>query len=65
MLGPVFSFEITAEGAVTTPRPDHVRTGGNIDLRDGHEVTLEELFPDPEAAAGDHGSYLEGKWRRS
>jgi len=59
VLGPVFSFEITAEGAVTTPRPDHVRTGGNIDLRDGHEIAPEEILKDPDAAMEMMESYLE------
>ena len=30
---------VSAEGALETTRPTHVRTGSNIDLRDGHEIT--------------------------
>ena len=59
VLGPVFSFGTAAEGAVETFRNTHVRTGGNIDLRDGHEVTAEELFTDPEAARERMEEYLE------
>lgn len=60
VLGPVFSFEIRAEGAVSSPRHSFVWTAGNIDLRDGHEVTMAELFPDGEAAAEIMEAYLEG-----
>ena len=35
---------VSAEGALETTRPTHVRTGSNIDLRDGHEITAGELF---------------------
>ena len=57
--GDVFSFVMSAEGAVVNPRPAFVWTAGNIDLRDGHEVTWEELFPDPEAARENVEAYLE------
>ena len=57
--GDVFSFVMSAEGAVVNPRPAFVWTAGNIDLRDGHEVTWEELFPDPEAARETVEAYLE------
>ena len=59
LLGPVFSFACFAEGAVKTPRNTFVWTGGNIDLRDGHEVTAEEIFTDPEAAREIMEAYLE------
>ena len=59
VLGPVFSFAVSAEGAVSTPRNTFVWTGGNIDLRDGHEVTWEELFPDPDGARAAAEAYLE------
>ncbi|MBQ3705249.1 MAG: hypothetical protein II888_02235 [Clostridia bacterium] len=61
LLGPVFSFALSAEGAVTSPRPTQIWTGGNVDLRDGHEVTWEELFLDPEAARQAAENYLEEK----
>ncbi len=59
VLGPVFSFAVSAEGAVKTPRFTHVWTGGSIDLRDGHEIPPEELFTDPEAAREHMETYLE------
>ena len=59
VMGDVFSFVMSAEGAVVNPRPAFVWTAGNIDLRDGHEVTWEELFPDPEAARETVEAYLE------
>lgn len=59
VLGPVFSFQINAEGALYTSLPAYARTGGSIDLRDGHEVTLQELFPDPEAALEWMERYME------
>lgn len=58
-MGPVFSFAVSAEGAVSTPRRTHVWTGGNIDLRDGHEVTEEEIFRDPAEARGAMETWLE------
>ena len=59
VLGPVFSFAVSAGGAVTGPRSAYVWTAGNIDLRNGQEVTLEEIFPDPEAARAEMEAYLE------
>ena len=59
VLGPVFSFALSAEGAVRSPRPEQVWTGGNIDLRDGHEILPEEIFTDPEAARERMEAYLE------
>lgn len=59
VLGPVFSFAVSAEGAVSTPRSTHVWTGGNIDLRDGHEITEEEIFTDPAAARAAMEGWLE------
>ncbi|MBQ8073604.1 MAG: hypothetical protein IJ231_07570 [Clostridia bacterium] len=59
VLGPVFSFAVSAEGAVATPRPTFVWTAGNIDLRDGGEITWEELFAEPEAAREAMEAYLE------
>ena len=46
----VFSCAISAEGAVEGPRPGFVWTWSNIDLTDGHEITLSELFTEEEAA---------------
>ena len=59
VMGDVFSFVMSAEGAVVNPRPAFEWTAGNIDLRDGHEVTWEELFPDPDAAREIVEAYLE------
>ncbi len=59
VLGPVFSFAVSAEGAVTSPRNTQVWTGGNIDLRDGHEILLEEILTDPEAARERMEAWLE------
>jgi len=59
VLGNVFSFAVSAEGAVVSPRNTQVWTGGNLDLRDGHEVLLEELFSDPAAAKESMETWLE------
>ena len=59
VLGNVFSFVMKAEGAVVNPRSTFVWTAGNIDLTDGHEVTWEEIFPDPEAAMEKMEIYLD------
>ena len=59
VLGDVFSFAVSAEGAVETLRPAFVWTAGNIDLLDGHEILWEELFTDPEAAREAAEAYLE------
>ena len=58
MLGCVFPFTVFAEGAVDSPRNTWVWTGGNIDLRDGHEITAEELFTDSDAARTAMEEYL-------
>ena len=57
--GDVLSFAVSAEGAVETPRNTFVWTAGNIDLRDGHEVALDDLFTEPETACEKIESYLE------
>ena len=44
ILGDVFSCAMEAEGSVNPPRNSHVWTAGNIDLRDGHEISFGELF---------------------
>ena len=61
VLGNVFSFAVSAEGAVTGPRPGFAWTAGTIDLRDGHEVSLEEIFTDPAAAREAMEEYLEAE----
>ena len=50
ILGDVFSGAAWAEGEVENPRGTFVWTSANIDLRDGHEITFEELFTDADAA---------------
>ena len=57
--GEVFSALLEAEGAVKSLRSSHVWTWSNVDLRDGHEITLDELFTDAEAARERMESYLE------
>ena len=57
--GGVFSFAVSAEGAVKTPRSAFVWTGGNIDLADGREIAWEELFADPAGAEEIIEQYLE------
>ena len=59
LLGPVFSFELLAEGAVETPRPTSVWQAGSIDLRDGSEIAWTDLFTDPEGAEEAIEAYLE------
>ena len=59
LLNDVFSCAVSAEGAVTTPRPTHVWTWSNLDLRDGHEITMDELFSDPEGARAEMERILE------
>ena len=59
VLGSVFSFAVMAEGAVENPRPTFVWSGGNIDLRDGHEIMLDELFMDLDGGIETVETYLE------
>ena len=59
LCGDVFSCAVSALGAVETARTTHVWTAAGIDLRDGHEITLAELFTDEEAALEQIESYLE------
>ena len=61
VLGQVFSFAVSAEGAVTGPRPGFAWTAGTVDLRDGHEVALEEIVTDPAAAREAMEAYLESE----
>ena len=57
--GDLFTCTVSAEGALETMRPAHALTGSNIDLRDGHEISLDELFTDEEAAREMIECYLE------
>ena len=59
VLGDVFSCAVSASGAVADTRPTHVWTAVTVDLRDGHEITLSELFTDAEAARIQMETYLE------
>ena len=57
----IFSCAVSAEGALETARNTHEWTWSNIDLGDGHEITVEELFTDHDAAAEAMENYLEQK----
>ena len=59
LLGDVLSCAVSAEGAVETPRPTHVWTWSNIDLRDGREIRMDDLFADPEGAREEMARILE------
>ena len=59
VLGDVISCVVSAEGALADSRSTHRWTWTNIDLRDGHEITLDELFTDGEAARMALGEYLD------
>ena len=59
LAGDVYSGVLEAEGAVESLRNTHRWTWSNIDLRDGHEIALSELFTDEEAARTAIESYLE------
>lgn len=58
--GEVFSCAVSAIGAVENTRTTHVWTAANIDLRDGHEIALSELFTDEDAAREQIEAYLDG-----
>ena len=57
--GDVFSAAAWAEGAVESARPEFVWTWSNIDLRDGHEIGMDELFSDPAGAREEMERILE------
>ena len=59
VLGDVISCVVSAEGALVDSRSTHRWTWTNIDLRDGHEITLDELFTDREAARSALEEYLD------
>ena len=49
ILGDVFSCAVSATGEVENTSPTFVWTAANVDLRDGHEIALAELFTNEEA----------------
>lgn len=57
--GEVLSCALSASGALETLRPEHTWTAANLDLRDGHEITLAELFRDEEEGREILERYLE------
>ena len=59
VMNDVFSCAVSALGAVENTRTTHVWTAVSIDLRDGHEITLPELFTEAEAAQELMETYLE------
>ena len=59
VLGDVISCIVSAKGALADSRSTHRWTSSNIDLRDGHEITLDELFTDSEAAREALEEYLD------
>ena len=59
ILGDVFSGLLEAESTVSSLRSSHAWTASNVDLRDGHEITLSELFTDEAEARGALESLLE------
>ena len=64
IVGDVFTCSMEASGAVVNSRPTHVRTAVNIDLRDGHAISLDELFftwgGDPVSGDADPSEVLQG-----
>lgn len=59
ILGDVFTCVAEASGAVETTRPTHVWTAVNVDLTDGHALTWDDLFAEPEDALAAIGNYLD------
>lgn len=59
VLGDVFSCAVSASGAVENTRNTHVWTAVTADLRDGQEITMDQLFTDAEAAKDLIAAYLE------
>ena len=57
--GDVLSIVMSAEGALQNSRTTHRWTWSNIDLRDGHEITLAELFTDEDSARATLEEYLD------
>ena len=58
ILGDVFSCAVSATGAVENTSTTFVWTASNVDLRDGHEITLAELFTNEEAGRERLETYL-------
>ena len=58
ILGDVFSCAVSATGAVENTSTTFVWTASNVDLRDGHEITLAELFNNEEAGRERLETYL-------
>ena len=59
IMGDVFSCALSAEGAVENTRPTYVWTAVTVDLRDGQEITFDQLFTDTEAAKERIARFLE------
>ena len=59
VLNDVLSCAVSAEGEVKDTRNTHVWTAVTEDLRDGHGITVDELFTDAEAAREQIAVYLE------
>ena len=59
ILNDVFSCAVSATGAVESTRTTHVWSAVTLDLRDGHEISLSELFTDAEKAREQIEVYLE------
>ena len=59
ILGDVLSCTVSASGALEDTRPAHAWTAVTADLRDGHEITLPELFTDWTEARERMETYLE------
>ena len=58
ILGDVFSCAVFASGAVENTSNTYVWTSSNVDLLDGHEITMAELFTDEEAGRERLEAYL-------
>lgn len=56
--GEIISCVLSAEGALENNRSTHRWTWSNIDLRDGREIQMDELFSDPVAAREALEEYL-------
>ena len=65
VLGDVISCVVSAEGALADSWSTHRWTWSNIDLRDGHEITLDELFADGRRPGKRWRNTWILKWRRS
>lgn len=59
LAGDIFSCVLSAEGALTEGRPTHVWHTLNIDLTTGEDITLADLFLNPDAAREALTDYLD------